>query len=199
MSANVPRRGRKDDPALTGRLKTGMIEALASAGFDALRLEDIAKSTGTSKQAIYRRWPTKAGFAAAALGDVLGRIPVPVPERINAARDLHRLVRGYLDGLEGGTGKALLHSRTLPAFQQVIRGFEDEIRFHIRQCLIATPFEQDLQARTELVIGLIWQQLFDQCFGSGGLDEAGIESGIYLVLGLVAPREPAASRGLPRL
>lgn len=199
LNGDVSNRGRKDDPALTKRLTACMIEALAADGYDALRLDDIAKAIGTSKQSIYRRWPSKAAFAAAALELELARIPIPVPERVNAARDLHRLVRGYLTELRGNTGKALLQVRTLPAFQVLVRNLEQDIGFHIRQCLIATPFERDLEARAALVLGLIWQQLFNVHFGFAGLDQAGLESGIYMVLGLVAPRDPIVSGDLPGL
>ncbi len=199
MTAETTRRGRKDDPALTQRLLEAMIHALAEAGFEAVRLDDIARVTGTSKQAIYRRWPDKKAFAVVSVEQALDRISVPVPERFNAARDLHRLVRGYLAALEGDTGNALLQVRPIPTFGTLIERFEGEVGFHIRQCLIATHFEPDLQARTTLIIGLVWQQIFALRSRNSGLQEGDLESAIYLVLGLLAPRDPAVSNNGPGL
>jgi AcrR family transcriptional regulator len=42
-------------------------EELGRAGFDALRIEDVAQRSGVNKTTIYRRWPTKAELVAALL------------------------------------------------------------------------------------------------------------------------------------
>ncbi|WP_420340287.1 TetR/AcrR family transcriptional regulator [Roseibium sp.] len=199
MSDCSTRRGRKDDPGLTDRLQSAMVRALAHHGYEPVRLDDLANTAGTSKQAIYRRWSGKQDFALAALQTALFQIPAPRPERTITARDLYRLIAGYRGALNSDLGKALLHVRTVPAFGSLLTDFEDEIRFHIRQCLIATPFEQDLQAKTTLILGLIWQDLFDLHFGRGGLDDAGLESAIYLLLGLTAPRSSVEQSPLPGL
>lgn len=188
MKANA-NRGRKDDPDLTYRLLDTMVQALAGAGFEAVRLEAIAQTARTSKQAVYRRWPGKEVFAVAALTQGIGRLVIPVPERSNAARDLHRMVMAYLDSLNNDVGQALVKVRACSEFDKPVREFEEDIRFHVRQCLIATPFEQDLPARATLVLGLIWQELSDRLSGRSGLDTAGLESAIYLVLGLFGPRD----------
>ncbi|QDG76677.1 TetR/AcrR family transcriptional regulator [Labrenzia sp. PHM005] len=191
ITMRSPRRGRKDDPGLTDRLQAAMIQALAREGFEAVRVEEIARAARTSKQAIYRRWPGKEAFAVAALECGLSKVLPPVPERANAARDLHRLVGAYLNGLAGDTGKAVIKIRAYPGFEPLVQQLEEEIRFHVRHCLIATPFEQDLSARAALILGLIWQDLYDRHLGPGGLTQAGLESAIYLVLGLVAPQAPS--------
>jgi len=191
MTTAFNRRGRKDDTALTGRLQAAMIEALAGEGFDAVRLEDIAAHIGTSKQAIYRRWDSKEAYALDALRQGLLQVQVPLPERANAARDLYRLVAGYRAGLSGPLGPALLRVRAVTGFAPLVEEFEDDIRFHVRQCLIATPFDRDLDIRASLVLGFLWQDLFDRQFGRGGFDGSALESAIYLLLGLVAPRGPA--------
>ncbi|WP_306149019.1 MULTISPECIES: TetR/AcrR family transcriptional regulator [unclassified Roseibium] len=199
MTDGSTRRGRKDDPSLTGRLQSAMVRALAYHGYDPVRLDDLANTAGTSKQAIYRRWSGKQDFALSALQTALFQIPAPRPERTNTAQDLYRLIFGYRTTLNSDLGKALLHVRTVPIFGSLLTDFEDEVRFHIRQCLIATPFEQDLQAKTTLILGLIWQDLFDLHFGRGGLDDAELESAIYLLLGLTAPRPSAEQSPLPGL
>ncbi len=199
MSDGATRRGRKEDPGLTGRLQSAMVGALARHGYEPVRLDDLANAAGTSKQAIYRRWSGKQNFALSALQTALFQIPAPRPERTNTTRDLYRLIAGYRAALSSDLGKALLQVRAVPEFRSLLAEFEDEIRFHIRQCLIATPFEQDIQAKTTLILGLIWQELFDLHFGRGGLDDTGLESAIYLFLGLTAPRSSADAFPLPGL
>jgi AcrR family transcriptional regulator len=79
MSDGSTRRGRKDDPSLTGRLQSAMMRALAHQGYEPVRLDNLANTAGTSKQAIYRRWSGKQDFALAALQTVLFQIPHPDP------------------------------------------------------------------------------------------------------------------------
>ena len=45
---------------------------LSSVGFEAMSVAAVAEGAGTTRQAIYRRWPTKADLAAAAMATVGG-------------------------------------------------------------------------------------------------------------------------------
>ena len=40
---------------------------LAASGYEAMSLAAVAQEAGTTRQALYRRWPTKAALAAAAV------------------------------------------------------------------------------------------------------------------------------------
>jgi AcrR family transcriptional regulator len=40
---------------------------LAASGYEAMSVAAVAQEAGTTRQAVYRRWPTKASLAAAAL------------------------------------------------------------------------------------------------------------------------------------
>jgi AcrR family transcriptional regulator len=61
------RRGRKRDPAIDERVLAVAGRQLAASGYDAMSIAAVAHDAGTTRQAVYRRWPTKASLAAAAL------------------------------------------------------------------------------------------------------------------------------------
>lgn len=65
-SRGTARRGRVRDPAIDERVLAVANRHLAAAGFEAMSLVAVAEEAGTTRQAIYRRWPTKASLAAAA-------------------------------------------------------------------------------------------------------------------------------------
>ncbi|MEM7339462.1 MAG: TetR/AcrR family transcriptional regulator [Actinomycetota bacterium] len=47
-------------------------EQLAGIGYEAMSLAAIAANAGTTRQALYRRWPTKADLATAAIASMSG-------------------------------------------------------------------------------------------------------------------------------
>jgi AcrR family transcriptional regulator len=60
-------RGRARDPEIDARILAVANRQLAGVGYEALSLTAVAREAGTTRQALYRRWPTKAALAAAAL------------------------------------------------------------------------------------------------------------------------------------
>ncbi|MBK1788076.1 TetR/AcrR family transcriptional regulator [Prauserella cavernicola] len=74
------------EPARAGRPRNTQIDAavldatlavLDSAGYTRFTLEEVARRAGTTKPAIYRRWPTRQHLVLAALAWRLGNPPVP--------------------------------------------------------------------------------------------------------------------------
>jgi AcrR family transcriptional regulator len=61
------RRGRRRDSRIDARVLAVANRHLAASGYDALSVAAVAEEAGTTRQALYRRWPTKASLAAAAL------------------------------------------------------------------------------------------------------------------------------------
>ncbi len=45
---------------------------LAQAGYDAMSVAAVAEEAGTTRQAVYRRWPSKADLATAAIASLAG-------------------------------------------------------------------------------------------------------------------------------
>lgn len=67
MSETTTTSGRPIDEALTGQILEATWRVLSEKGYAAVDIQSIAKSVGCGKSTIYRRWPTKAALAAAAL------------------------------------------------------------------------------------------------------------------------------------
>lgn len=66
-SSPTGRRGRARDPRIDARILAVANQQLSAAGYEALSLAAVAEGAGTTRQALYRRWPDKATLAAAAL------------------------------------------------------------------------------------------------------------------------------------
>jgi AcrR family transcriptional regulator len=62
-----PRRGRARDPDIDARILAVASSHLSTVGYEAMSLAAVAQEANTTRQALYRRWPTKASLAAAAL------------------------------------------------------------------------------------------------------------------------------------
>jgi AcrR family transcriptional regulator len=60
-------RGRKRDPGIDRRVLAVAGRQLAASGYEAMSVAAVAHEAGTTRQAVYRRWPTKASLATAAL------------------------------------------------------------------------------------------------------------------------------------
>jgi AcrR family transcriptional regulator len=61
------RRGRVRDPAIDARILAVAQQHLSTVGYEAMSLAAIAEEAQTTRQALYRRWTSKASLAAAAL------------------------------------------------------------------------------------------------------------------------------------
>ena len=61
------RRGRSRDSAIDARVLAAAYRQLSASGFEAMSVTAVAQDAGTTRQAVYRRWPDKASLAAAAL------------------------------------------------------------------------------------------------------------------------------------
>jgi AcrR family transcriptional regulator len=66
----VYRKGRARDGRIDVRVLAVAKRHLARHGFDGMSIAAIAQEAGTTRQALYRRWPTKADLAAAAVDGI---------------------------------------------------------------------------------------------------------------------------------
>ena len=62
-----PGRGRARDPDIDARILAVASRHLSTVGYEAMSLAAVAAEADTTRQALYRRWATKAALAAAAL------------------------------------------------------------------------------------------------------------------------------------
>ncbi|EFO29340.1 putative transcriptional regulator, TetR family [Roseibium sp. TrichSKD4] len=188
MRTEKESKGRRPDAELTDRILTTCLAHLAAGGLEGLSLARLAADIGTSKQALYRRFSSKEELARASLDAALTTFLPPTPERSNPARDLSRLLQAYRQNVFlNDPGRALLKIRHLPAFEPIALGLEQELQFHIRQILIATPFEADMAVRIELFIAFLWHQAQVSENDISGLSSAQkLDHAILTVLGLTA-------------
>jgi AcrR family transcriptional regulator len=69
--------GRPRDPQIDAAVLGAAIDALAESGYPRLTLDDVARRAGTTKPAIYRRWPSRQRLVLAALAARLGDARAP--------------------------------------------------------------------------------------------------------------------------
>jgi AcrR family transcriptional regulator len=69
--------GRPRDPEIDAAALAGTLAVLDEAGYGGLTLEEVARRAGTTKPAIYRRWPTRQQLVLAALELRLGEARAP--------------------------------------------------------------------------------------------------------------------------
>lgn len=73
----VPRAGRPRDPHIDTAALQATLAVLDGSGYVRLTIDEVARRAGTTKPAIYRRWPTRQQLALAALGLRLGAARAP--------------------------------------------------------------------------------------------------------------------------
>lgn len=94
----------KDDKAGRRRgsqLEDAILDAawaeLGEHGYPGLTLEGVARRAGTSRPVLYRRWPSRAALATAAMARFLVQHPITVPDLGNVRDELRLLLRGLSD------------------------------------------------------------------------------------------------------
>lgn len=75
--AAEPRVGRPRDPHIDAAVLDATLAVLDGSGYGGLTLEAVARHAGTTKPAIYRRWPSRQRLVLAALGQRLGEVRAP--------------------------------------------------------------------------------------------------------------------------
>ena len=71
------RAGRPRDRQIDAAVLDATLAALDASGYGRLTLEAVARAAGTTKPAIYRRWPGRQQLVLAALGQRLGEAKAP--------------------------------------------------------------------------------------------------------------------------
>ncbi|ADP79570.1 TetR/AcrR family transcriptional regulator [Pseudofrankia inefficax] len=107
-------RGRGRPRGLSERVRRDVFGAvrsmLATSGYEALRLDDVAEAAGVHKTTLYRQWPSKAALVR----DVLvaaETAALPRPDEGSWERDLEKLREGLLVVFNHPTTIALIRTR----------------------------------------------------------------------------------------
>lgn len=125
--------GRPRDPRIDAAVLRATVELLAESGYAGLLVSAIAERAGTSKPAIYRRWPSKAHLVHEAVFPI--GAGTAIPDAGSAPEGLREMVRrtmlflttpparAALPGLIGEmAADPSLHSALLERFAGVIGG-----------------------------------------------------------------------------
>jgi AcrR family transcriptional regulator len=79
------------------RALNATLHELASAGYAALKVEEVASRARVNKTTIYRRWPTKEELVRAALSSIVSHHDsLPLPDTGSVREDLMTVVRRIL-------------------------------------------------------------------------------------------------------
>ena len=125
--------GRPRDPRIDGAVLRATVELLAETGYQGLAVSAIAARAGTSKPAIYRRWPSKAHLVHEAVFPI--GTATEIPDTGSLPDDLREMLRrtmaflttpaatSALPGLVGEmAADPSLHSALLERFAGLIAG-----------------------------------------------------------------------------
>jgi AcrR family transcriptional regulator len=185
--------GRPRDPRIDGAVLRATVELLAETGYSGLSVSAIAERAGTSKPAIYRRWPSKAHLVHEAVFPI--GAATEIPDTATLPDDLREMVRramavlttpaarAALPGLVGEmAADSTLHSALLERFAGIIGDGLTEwldraaARGEVRADVTATELASQL---AEAIAGLILIALLTR---ATGLDESWVDRTTTLLL-----------------
>ncbi|MEM6105448.1 TetR/AcrR family transcriptional regulator [Mycobacterium sp. 050272] len=98
--------GRPRDPRIDAAVLRATVELLAETGYPGLLVSAIAERAGTSKPAIYRRWPSKAHLVHEAVFPIGAATEIPDTGSLPA--DLREMVRRAMVFLTTPAARAAL-------------------------------------------------------------------------------------------
>ncbi|GAA2491210.1 TetR/AcrR family transcriptional regulator [Winogradskya humida] len=84
---------RRRGPELEQAILRAAVEELTESGYAGLTMDGVAARAGTNKNAIYRRWPSRATLALAAYRELIGADRDP-PDTGTLRGDVMELLRG---------------------------------------------------------------------------------------------------------
>lgn len=98
--------GRPRDPRIDGAVLAATVDLLAESGYPGLSVAAIARRAGTSKPAIYRRWPSKAHLVHEAVFPI--GAATAIPDTGSPGDDLREMVRRTMAVLTAPAARAAL-------------------------------------------------------------------------------------------
>jgi AcrR family transcriptional regulator len=161
--------GRPRNPRIDSAVLEATVDLLGETGYAALSVDAIARRAGTSKPAIYRRWPSKAHLVHEAVFPI--NSGTELPDTGSLAGDVREMVRrtvavlttpaarAALPGLVGEMATDLtLHAALLERFGGIIsRGLTDRLneasaRNEVRADVTAAELSEALGGITFLAL-----------------------------------------------
>jgi AcrR family transcriptional regulator len=181
--------GRPRDPRIDRAVLRATVELLGETGYAELSVDAIARRAGTSKPAIYRRWPSKAHLVHEAVFPIDSGTELPDTGTLSG--DVSEMVRrtvrilttpaarAALPGLVGEMAADLtLHAALLERFGGILsRGLTDRLN----EALARKEIRPDVTAAelTEALAGITFLALLTR---GAALDEKWVERTTTLLL-----------------
>jgi AcrR family transcriptional regulator len=181
--------GRPRDPRIEGAVLHATVDLLGETGYAELSVDAIARRAGTSKPAIYRRWPSKAHLVHEAVFPLSDA--TELPDTGSLTGDVREMMRrtvavlttpaaiAALPGLVGEMAADLtLHAALLERFGDILaRGLTErledaESRGEVRPDVAAADL-------LEAIAGITFLALLTR---AASLDEAWVERAATLIL-----------------
>jgi AcrR family transcriptional regulator len=189
----APRRGRPRATDRTPTILRTVIELVDEAGYDHLRIQDVADRAGVGLATIYRRWPTKQALFI----DALRAKTFDLPDTGDVRADLVSIFERMAASLQPDKGQlvpgCLAVARDEP---EVLEALRDNalcsMRDHLRR-LIAKEVgddDPDLELRVDMAPGILLHR--SMLYGESIEDHAVLERMADLILRPVEP--PSASK-----
>jgi AcrR family transcriptional regulator len=151
------------DPDLTERIRSATLALVAERGYRDLRLDDVAARVGTSKQALYRRFPSKPELIADAVRAFSISTQSNPPRTGSLRRDLIAVLGGAMRNLErtplGAVLRALVAEERDDVLARVLAEVEGARRRLLRTVLETArdrgeiARDRDLELDIDLLLG----------------------------------------------
>jgi len=181
--------GRPRDPRIDSAVLESTVELLGETGYTALSVDAIARRAGTSKPAIYRRWPSKAHLVHEAVFPI--NSGTELPDTGSLAGDVREMVqrtvavlttpaaRAALPGLVGEMAADLtLHAALLGRFGGIL---SRDMTARLEKALTRKEVRADVTAAeiTEALAGITFMALLTR---GTDLDDGWVERTATLIL-----------------
>ncbi|MFG1931087.1 TetR/AcrR family transcriptional regulator [Mycobacterium sp. NPDC048908] len=181
--------GRPRDPRIDNAVLGATVDLLGETGYAALSVDAIARRAGTSKPAIYRRWPSKAHLVHEAVFPIGSG--TDLPDTGSLADDVREMVRrtaavlttpaarAALPGLVGEMAADLtLHTALLERFGGILsRGLTERLD----EAMARNEIRPDVTAAeiTEALAGITFLALLTR---GAALDDTWVQRTATLIL-----------------
>ncbi len=157
MPDQTTKRGRPRNQDLTRHILAQTLVALADHGFHGMSTQMIATRTGSSKQALYRRWRTKEALALDALRYGFRQVPPTYPGMSSFQNDLLDATDGILTALHHTPlGNAWLSLLAEPSLKDELVLIEGEQRTHFRQIFVYWNATANMETSIDQLLGFVF-------------------------------------------
>lgn len=132
--------GRPRDPAIDAAVLEAARQQLATHGYEAMSLVAVAEQAGTTRQALYRRWPTKAALAVAAIASLADRLQPPGSD--DPYTDLVAEMEAFAAGVSRPNGISLVGTMLQDSAEPELRERYREVVVRPRRARLRAIFER---------------------------------------------------------